>query len=84
VGQSAPSNEVTVGPPPYGFNQVVAAPSGIEHASYFGVGLSMTLDGNGDPALAYVIHDPIRTAISATARSTSSNGIGQRTAGTRP
>jgi Fibronectin type III domain len=28
VGQSEPSNEVTVGPPPYGFNRVVALPGG--------------------------------------------------------
>ena len=55
---AAPSNEVTVGPPPYGFNRVVALPAGVENSGYFGVGLRMALDGNGDPALAYVFHDP--------------------------
>ena len=58
VGQSGPSNEVTVGPPPYGFNRVVAPPSSLATSSYFGVGLRMALDGNGDPILAYVFHNP--------------------------
>ncbi len=82
AGQSGPSNEVTVGPPPYGFNRPVALPAGIESPGSFGVGLRLALDGNGDPALAYIFHDPTRMAISAIARSTSSDGIGQPTAGT--
>jgi hypothetical protein len=58
VGQSGPSNEVTVGPPPYGFNRAAAPPAAIQNFGHFGIGLRMVLDGNGDPALAYVVHDP--------------------------
>lgn len=49
---SAPSNEITVGPPPSGFSTIVpASPRGSEDA--FGRHPAMTLDDNGDPAIAY-------------------------------
>src|SRR5205085_9429250 len=57
-GQSNPSNEVTVGPPPYGFNLAAAPPPNVTRLDHFGVGLRMALDSNGDPALAYIFHDP--------------------------
>jgi hypothetical protein len=56
--QSDPSNEVTVGPPPYGFNRAAAPPPNATYLDHFGIGLRMALDSNGDPALAYVFHDP--------------------------
>ena len=59
-GASAPSNQVTVGPPPAGFTTVAPAPgpAGSDINSNFAYNLSMTLDGNGDPAFAYVFYDP--------------------------
>ena len=57
-GQSGPSNEVTVGPPPYGFNLAAAPPSNVTRFYQFGIGLRMALDSNGDPALAYIFQDP--------------------------
>lgn len=48
---SAPSNEITVGPPPVGFSLVVKTPAGREDA--FGKHLSLALDANGDPCVAY-------------------------------
>lgn len=56
-GQSGASNEITVGPPPYGFN-LVAPAHNLEHAGNFGYGVRMILDGNGDPAFSYYIYDP--------------------------
>ena len=58
AGQSGPSNEVTVGPPPYGFNLAAAPPASVTRFDQFGVGLRMALDSSGDPALAYIFHDP--------------------------
>jgi hypothetical protein len=57
AGQSAASSDVTVGPPPYGFNVVVAGPNE-QVQSLLGMGLRMILDANGDPAMAYVLQDP--------------------------
>ena len=54
---SAPSNEITVGPPPVGFSQIVQAPPN-ETQPGFAVAFSVTLDANDDPAIAYVIDDP--------------------------
>ena len=55
---SAPSNEIVVGPPPVGFSQVVVAPAAMQDSSRFGLGLSLALDANSDPAIAYHIYDP--------------------------
>ncbi len=54
------SNPVTVGPPPAGFS-VAAAPPGSAASgivSDYGYDLQMVLDGNGDPAFAFVFYDP--------------------------
>lgn len=58
--QSAPSNEVTVGPPPYGYNTVAPYPSNLDpgYVGQFGKVVSMILDTSGDPALAYTWDDP--------------------------
>jgi hypothetical protein len=58
--QSGPSNEVTVGPPPYGYNTAVASPSADDDniIGHFGSAVSMILDTSGDPALAYNVQDP--------------------------
>ena len=58
LGLSDASGEVTVGPPPYGFNRVVAPPASVHSFEHFGVGSRMALDSNGDPAVAYIIKDP--------------------------
>jgi uncharacterized protein (TIGR03437 family) len=54
------SNPVTAGPPPAGFSVAAAAPgsaaSGI--VANYGYDLSMALDGNGDPAFAFIFFDP--------------------------
>jgi hypothetical protein len=55
---SDPSNEITVGPPPYGYNTPVKTPSNMDYVEHFGVGVRMILDVNGDPALAYVWVEP--------------------------
>src|SRR5262249_20138421 len=56
---SAPSNSVTVGPPPTGFSTAAPAPLvGGTPAPRYGEDLSMILDGNGDPALAFLQDDP--------------------------
>lgn len=53
------SNEVTVGPPPVGFNSVVAAPRAMQAQSplNFASMVRMTFDANGDPTLAYISLD---------------------------
>ena len=56
-GASSPSNQVTVGPPPAGFTIAAPAPSSGEPSNY-GYDLSMALDGNGDPAFAFIQQDP--------------------------
>lgn len=56
---SAPSNELIVGPPPVGFNSVIAAPKAM-HAhdpAQFANQIRMTFDANGDPTLAYTNND---------------------------
>ncbi len=58
-GASAPSNQVTVGPPPSGYTVAAAAPgTDGEQATFYGYDLSMALDGNGDPAFAFLQEDP--------------------------
>ena len=42
--QSAPSNEITVGPPPLGFSQVQIAPSTLRDPGQFARGSSVALD----------------------------------------
>ena len=62
-GASTPSAKVTVGPPPAGFNVAAQAPgaSGGPSANNYGYDLTMTLDGNGDPAFAFAFQDPNNT-----------------------
>ena len=55
---STPSNEVTVGPPPTGFNVVVSAPDAFDGNTNFGRSPRMVLDQNGDPAILYQVVDP--------------------------
>ena len=55
-GLSAPSNTVTVGPPPTGFSVPVPAPAGREKD--FGWYVSLGLNTNEDPVIAYVFNDP--------------------------
>ncbi len=57
---SGASNEVTVGPPPFGYNTAVPYPAGLDpyYAGYFGAEIRTTLDTNGDPAIAYTFDDP--------------------------
>lgn len=56
---STTSNSVTVGPPPSGFSNAAAAPVvGGQQVTNYGFDLSMALDGNGDPAFAFVFEDP--------------------------
>jgi uncharacterized protein (TIGR03437 family) len=59
-GASSPSNQLTVGPPPAGFTNPAPAPGppGGEAAQQYGYNLSTVLDGNGDPAFAFVFYDP--------------------------
>ena len=54
---SATSNSVSVGPPPAGFSVAAAVPPNIDPSDY-GQNVAMTLDGNGDPAFAFVFYDP--------------------------
>ena len=56
---SAPSNEVTAGPPPTGFSLVSATPKAMhDHdPAQFASVFSMALDANGDPAFAYLVSD---------------------------
>ncbi len=48
-------NNVIVDPPPFGFNTV---PSTSDNCESAGIMERMELDGNGDPAMAYVVIDP--------------------------
>ncbi len=59
-GASSPSNQVTAGPPPAGFSVAAQAPgaAGSDAANNYGYDLSMALDGNGDPAFAFIQQDP--------------------------
>jgi hypothetical protein len=56
-GRSAPSNAITVGPPPAGFTNAAPAPNS-NAAGDYGYDLSLVLDRNGDPAFAFVFNDP--------------------------
>jgi uncharacterized protein (TIGR03437 family) len=60
AGASAPSNPVTVGPPPSGFTVVSLAPgvAGSQAAANYGHSLSLAFDANGDPAIAFLYNDP--------------------------
>jgi hypothetical protein len=55
---SDPTNEVTVGPPPYGYTRVVETPDGLIYESNFGHQTEMALDASGDPVLAWLYLDP--------------------------
>jgi len=55
---SDPTNEVTVGPPPYGYTRVVATPDNLLVESTFGHHTEMALDPSGDPVLAWLVVDP--------------------------
>ena len=59
-GASAPSNQVTAGPPPAGFTVVAAAPGapGTDTNDKYGADLNMVLDGNGDPAFVWIYYNP--------------------------
>ncbi len=57
AAQSGPSNEVTVGPAPVGYNVVVPMTSVYGDNYDFGHEQRMVLDGNGDPGIAYIIRD---------------------------
>jgi hypothetical protein len=56
---SAPSNEITVGPPPVGFSTVVATPKAMQahDPAQFARIVRATFDANGDPSIAYVTYD---------------------------
>jgi hypothetical protein len=56
--RSAPSNEITVGPPPLGFSQIVSKPSTLRDDDQLARAFCMALDGNDDPMVAYLITDP--------------------------
>src|SRR5215831_17904742 len=60
AGASSPSSPVTVGPPPAGFTTPAPAPGppGGPAAQQYGYNLSVVLDGNGDPAFAFIFYDP--------------------------
>ncbi|MBZ5610529.1 MAG: IPT/TIG domain-containing protein [Acidobacteriia bacterium] len=57
TANSANSNQVTVGPPPVGFQVAAPVPAQANPSSY-GFDLSMVFDGNGDPAFAFLFDDP--------------------------
>jgi hypothetical protein len=58
--QSGPSNEVTVGPPPYGYNVAAPYPASLDpyYSDQFGRAVNMIADASGDPAIAYTWDDP--------------------------
>ncbi len=56
-GRSAASNQITVGPPPAGFTGAALAPNANASGNY-GYDISLVLDGNGDPAFAFLFDDP--------------------------
>ena len=59
-GPSQASNQVTVGPPPAGFTVAAPAPGapGSDTTKKYGYDLNMVLDGNGDPAFAWIYYNP--------------------------
>jgi len=65
------SNEVTVGPPPAGFSYAALTPSRVAttagaSVSEYGQSVSIALDGNGDPALAFKDNSTIHTGTAPT------------------
>ena len=66
--QSDPSNEVTVGPPPYGYNTPAPLPADVNpyFGDHLGKAVSMVLDTNGDPAVAYTATSPLDGDFSTT------------------
>ena len=61
-GSTTPSNTVITGPPPAGYSVAVPSPGapGSDVSFDFAYDLTATLDGNGDPAMAYIFQDPNR------------------------
>ncbi len=59
-GSTTPSNQVTAGPPPSGFSVAATGPglAGSQLASNYGFDISLVLDANGDPAIAFLFDDP--------------------------
>ncbi len=57
-GTSTASNEVQTGPPPVGFNVVAQTPLKTPDPSQYGQQLTVALNGNGDPVLAFVYYNP--------------------------
>jgi uncharacterized protein (TIGR03437 family) len=56
---TAPSNQVTVGPPPSGLSLAAASPlNGDQVNLTYGDNVSLAFDGNGDPAFAFIFADP--------------------------
>ncbi len=58
VDTSDPANEVTVGPPPYGYTRVVATPDKLDYPGMFNANTQIILDRSGDPMLCYLNLDP--------------------------
>lgn len=58
VDTSDPTNEVTVGPPPYGYTRVVATPDKLDDPGLFNANTQIILDRSGDPMLCYLNLDP--------------------------
>lgn len=59
VAVSSASNNITVGPPPAGLTAPAPAPLvGSTPSNSYGYDLTLTLDGNGDPAFAFLWDDP--------------------------
>lgn len=59
---SAASAAITIGPPPSGLSVAAPAPSQADQPSQnYGYNMQMVLDGNGDPAFAFVYDDPAGT-----------------------
>jgi hypothetical protein len=56
---AAPSNEITVGPPPVGFSGVLPIPASLKDGgpSNFANQTRMVFDANGDPTIAYMTND---------------------------
>src|SRR3954463_7939404 len=48
---SDPGNEVTVGPPPYGYTRVIPPPDKLDDPSNVGRHTQLVLDASGDPML---------------------------------
>ncbi len=57
-GTSAASNEVQMGPPSVGFSMVSLTPTKAFDPGQYGRQVSMALDSNGDPAIAFIYQNP--------------------------